>query len=258
MNLVNNFNAPIYEFEILDSTNKFAKDLCNKNPKSGTIIIAKEQTNGRGRLGNTWESQKDNGLYYSIVFKKSDAQLKYETLTLFICLSITRLLEEYSISSYIKWPNDILISGKKVCGILSESTSTDFGEFIIIGIGINLYHKMTDFSQEIKNKATSLNLNTTRKINRTFFINSLTDYIFQYYNHFLMDNFENFLLEYTNKSFLVNKKINLNMNGQEIQGIVNGFDKFGRLILKVSQNKSISINSGEISLENIYKNSGRF
>ena len=253
MELINTFNAPIHEFEIIDSTNRFAKNLCKENPKIGTIIISKEQTNGRGRLGNYWESSKDNGLYYSIIFKKFKDDLKYETLTLFICLSITKLLEDYSISSYIKWPNDILINRKKVCGILSEVTSNNFGEFIIVGIGINLYHNENDFPEELRNKATSLNLNTTHKIDRHFFINNLTNHLFKYYNYFLSNDFENFLLEYTNKSFLIDKKVNLNLNGNKLQGIVNGFDKFGKLILKTSDNNLISINSGEVSLENTYE-----
>lgn len=252
MELINNFGAKIYEFETIDSTNIFAKNLCKENPKNGTIIISKEQTNGRGRFGNSWESSKDKGLYYSIIFKKSNENLKYETLTLFICLSITKLLEDYSISSYIKWPNDILINGKKVCGILCETTSNNFEEFVVVGIGINLYHNENDFEGELKRKATSLNLNTPYKIERNFFINNLTNYLFEYYNYFLSNDFENFLLEYTNKSFLVNKKINLNLNGNKLQGTVNGFDKFGKLILKTLDNDLILINSGEVSLENTY------
>lgn len=255
MNLINAFDAPIYKFETIDSTNKYAKNLCNTNPKTGTIIISNEQTNGRGRFGNSWESSKNNGLYYSIIFRKEFENLKYETLTLFICLGITKLLEDYSISSNIKWPNDILINHKKVCGILCESISNTYGEFIIAGIGINLYHNKNDFPNELREKATSLKLNTPKIIIKNYFINSFTNYLFKYYNYFLSNNFENFLHEYTDKSYLLNKKIYIKLNENEVNGTVYGFNNFGHLLLK-TDNEIISINSGEISLKNVYKNSG--
>ena len=252
MNLFNIFSAPIIELKIIDSTNKYAKDLCKTNPENGTIIIAEEQTNGRGRFGNTWESSKNNGLYYSIIFKKQNKALDYQTLTLFICIGITKLFEDYSIESQIKWPNDILINGKKVCGILSEFTSTDLGDFIIVGIGINLYHNIDDFPLELQNKSTSLKLNCNNKIIKTYFINSLTNYIFDYYNHFLSNPFEMYLNEYKSKSYLINKEITLNLNGEEITGFVIDFTNQGHLVLKTTE-ETLIINSGEISLRNLYK-----
>lgn len=254
MHLINNFNAPIYEFETIDSTNKYAKTFCNTNPQTGTIIISNEQTNGHGRFGNSWQSTKGKGLYYSIIFKKESKNLNYETLTLFISLGVTKLLEDYSINSKIKWPNDILINNKKVCGILCELTSNNNGEFIILGIGINLYHEENDFPIEIKNKATSLKLNTSKPIIKNYFINSLTDYLFKYYNYFTSYNFETFLNEYKEKSYLLNREIEINLNDKNINGIVYDFNNNGHLLLKTHDEKIISINSGEVSLKNIYKN----
>lgn len=254
MDLINSFNAPIYEFETIDSTNKYAKIFCTTNPKNGTIIISNEQTNGHGRLGNSWNSSKGKGLYYSIILKKEFKNLKYESLTLFISLGITKLLEDYSINSKIKWPNDILINDKKVCGILCELTSNNNGEFIILGIGINLYHEKNDFPSEIENKATSLKLNTPQPIIRNYFINSLTNYLFKYYNYFISYDFENFLHEYKKKSYLLNKEIKINLNNENINGIVYDFNSEGHLLLKTHDKKIISINSGEVSLRNTYKN----
>lgn len=252
MEIINAFNAPIYEFDIIDSTNKYAKNLCKENPSTGTLIISSEQTHGKGRFGNVWESPKNKGLYYSIIFKKENNNLKYETLTLFISLGITKLLKDYSLSSKIKWPNDILVNGKKICGILSEMCSTNFGDFIIVGIGINLYHEENDFPKELREKATSLKLNTSTLVIKTHFINSLTKYIFEYYNKFLNENFENIIDEYTDKSSLVNKEITLTINGEEVCGNVLGFNNSGHLILN-TKNKILHINSGEVSLKNTYK-----
>ena len=252
MTLLNSFNSPVYHLEIIDSTNKFAKDLTIGAVKNGTIIIADEQTNGRGRFGNNWCSIKNKGIYYSIIFEKSSENLKYETLTLFISLAISRLIEHFSINPKIKWPNDILISGKKVCGILSESISNNNRDFIIIGIGINLYHNSFDFENDIKDKATSISLNTSKQIDREGFINLLTEYIHIYYNYFLSYTFSNFLKEYEDKSYILNKFIKINLNNEILSGKVIGFNERGFLILKTSD-KTIEISSGEVSLSSIYK-----
>lgn len=252
MNLINIFNAPIYEFETIDSTNKFSKDLCKDNPQNGTIVISNEQTQGRGRLGNSWESSKNKGLYFSIIFKCDTPNLKYELLTLFVCLGITDLLKDYSIHSKIKWPNDILINGKKVCGILSEMVSNSYGSFVVVGIGINLYQTLSDFPPELQEKATSLSLNTEDVIIKNFFVNSLISYLFKYYNYFLEDDFEKFLPKYINKSSIINREITIKLNGVDTSGVVCGFNELGHLLLK-KDNEVISINSGEVSLTHTYK-----
>lgn len=251
MNLINVFDAPIYEFDTIDSTNKYAKDLCKEYAKNGTIVISNHQTNGRGRLGNSWESPENNGIYYSIIIEKLKDNLKYETLTLFICLGITKLFEDYSISSQIKWPNDILINGKKVCGILSEFTSTPKGDFIVIGIGINVYQNENDFPTELKHKATSLKLNTSTNIIKDYLINNLTSTIYDYYNRFLLNDFKSIKEEYTAKSSLINKEISVCINGNNTYGKVIGFDDYGHLLMK-HENGLISVNSGEVTLRSVY------
>lgn len=252
MELINAFNAPIHQFDIIDSTNRFAKELCKDNPHNGTIVISNEQSQGRGRLGNTWESHRDKGLYYSIIFKIPDKTLKCELLTLYISLGITELLSDYSIECKIKWPNDILINDKKVCGILSELVSNDHGVFIVVGIGVNLYHTLEDFKGDLSNKATSISLNTESTLIKNFFINSLTSYLFDYYNYFLKNDFENFINTYKNHSSLLNKEISVYLNGDVISGYVHGFDNIGRLLLDTGD-KITPINSGEVTLRDTYK-----
>lgn len=254
MELINIFNAPICEFETIDSTNEYAKKFSKQNPKHGTIIISKNQTNGKGRFGNSWDSKNENGIYYSIILKMNSKNINYETLPLFVCIGITKLFEEYKTSPKIKWPNDILINEKKVCGILCESTKNSHGEFLIIGIGINLLQDENDFPPQIKHKATSLKQNTNIPIIKNNFINRLTQYLFEYYNLFLNKPFKEFIPYYENKSYILNKQISLTLNNENIFGVVCGFNEFGHLILN-SKNKIISINSGEVSLKNAYKNS---
>ncbi|BAK81616.1 biotin--[acetyl-CoA-carboxylase] ligase [Candidatus Arthromitus sp. SFB-rat-Yit] len=252
MSLNNIFNADIYEFETISSTNDFAKQLCTNSPKNGTIIISNEQTKGKGRLGNTWSSKKDKGLYFSIIFKCINIKSNYETLTLMISLAISDLLKTYSLNPKIKWPNDILIDDKKVCGILCELKQNSHENFIICGIGINLYHDISDFDESIINKATSIILNTNIKIIKYEFINNLISHLHTYYNNFINLSFKPFLDKYISLSSILNKEVCLKINGIDVSGIVDGFDEFGHLLLK-RENKIIKVSSGEVTLKNTYK-----
>lgn len=252
MNLNNIFGAQIYEFETISSTNDFSKQLCMNNPKNGTIIIANEQTEGRGRLGKTWSSIKNKGLYFSIIFKCDNNESKYKTLTLIISLAVVDLLKDYSLNPKIKWPNDILINNRKVCGILCEFKQSPHGNFVICGIGINLYQDISDFDEDLKDKATSISLNTNIKIPRNEFINNLISYLHTYYNNFNSSSFKPFLNKYTKLSSLLNKEVYLKINGRDTSGIVIGFNELGYLLLKTSI-KIIEISSGEVTLKNTYK-----
>ena len=252
MDLNNIFGARIYEFENISSTNDFSKQLCMDNPKNGTIVIANEQTKGKGRLGKTWSSIKNKGLYFSIIFKCDNNKSKYETLTPIISLAITDLLKNYSLNPKIKWPNDILINNKKVCGILCEFKQSPHGNFIICGIGVNLYQDISDFNEELRDKATSISINTNIKIIRNEFINNLISNLHVYYNNFNSSSLKPFLNKYTELSSLLNKEVSLKINGYDTSGNVIGFNELGYLLLK-TENKVIEISSGEVTLKNTYK-----
>ncbi len=253
MEIINPFNTPIYKFESIDSTNKYGKELCKDNVENGTIILAESQTNGRGRLGNSWDSQKGKGLYYSIILHVKSSPNPH-LITLFMSLALTDLLKDYSINAKIKWPNDILIDGKKVCGILSELIIKPHGRFIIVGIGVNLYQNLSDFREELKHKATSITLNTGSTIIKNFFINSLNTYIYEYYNHFLRGDFKEFLLKYKDRSSLLNKEICVRVHDNMINGIVKGFSDNGNILIE-TKDRVLSLNGGEVTLRDTYKRS---
>ncbi len=144
----------IIHFDSIDSTNNYAKNIASDKP-NGTIIISEEQLNGRGRLGKCWHSKKHEGIWMSIILKPNMLPLDAPFLTLVAGASIVKALNNLNINSYIKWPNDIIINGKKVCGILTElSAEIERINYIILGIGINV--KSLYFPQDLINIATSV------------------------------------------------------------------------------------------------------
>ena len=146
----------IYYFDSLSSTNIKAKEIATKS-KEGTIVIAEEQTKGKGRLGRSWLSPKGKGIWMSIILKPKVAPIKVAKITLIGAAAVNQGLKDIGIKSYIKWPNDIVIDGKKVCGILTEmSCELNMINYCIMGIGINVNLDKEDFSKDLIDTATSL------------------------------------------------------------------------------------------------------
>ena len=146
--------------EILSSTNDLAKELAYKVPK-GTVIVAETQTKGRGRMGRNWFSEKSSCILTSIILKPKIRPEKTIALTQIAALAVVRAIEEVChMKTKIKWPNDIILNSKKVCGILTEmSSEIDVVNYVVIGIGINV--NCTDFPNDLKGKATSLTVSYT-------------------------------------------------------------------------------------------------
>ena len=144
----------IIYFDSIDSTNTHAKSIGNES-EDGTVIISEEQTNGRGRVGRLWHSKKYEGIWMSIILKPDINPIEAPFITLIVGASVVRALNKLGIESYIKWPNDLIINGKKICGILTElSAEVDKVNYVVAGIGINV--KSMEFDDEISNVATSI------------------------------------------------------------------------------------------------------
>ena len=157
----------IYVEEVVDSTNTFMKQRAEEGAKEGTVLIALEQTAGRGRLGRSFLSPKGSGIYMSILFKPNKSADKSLILTSAAALSVCKAIREIAgLDANIKWVNDILLDEKKVCGILAEGkiASEAKMEYVVLGIGINIKTPEGGFTDEIKDIATSLENSTTKDL----------------------------------------------------------------------------------------------
>lgn len=153
-------------FQSIGSTNDKAKELAAK-AEEGTVIVAEEQTSGKGRLGRSWSSPGRKGIYASIILKPDMEPFNAAKLTLLGAASVALALEDCGIESQIKWPNDIIIGGKKVAGILTEmSCELGIVNYIILGIGINVNQSVEELPPELVDKATSLRIAEGKAIKR--------------------------------------------------------------------------------------------
>jgi len=235
---------------VIDSTNNFAKEMASKVP-DGTVIIAEEQTAGRGRLGRSWISQKGCGIWMSIILKPNIQPQEALNLTQVAAISVVKAIEEvFHVESKIKWPNDIILNNKKVCGILTEmSSEIDKINYVIIGIGVNV--NCDNFPEELKGKATSLYLETNSKVDRKKLTASILNNLEFYYNAYLQKGFEYIRPICIEKSITIGRQIKVIANEGEIEGKAVTIDNNGSLVVETKEGKRLSIISGDVSVRGL-------
>lgn len=157
-------------YEVTDSTNTRLKELAQNGAPAGTVAVANEQTAGKGRLGRVFQSDKNTGIYMSMLMKPQGGLQHISEITAWVAVCVSRAIERVvGITPGIKWVNDVVLNGKKVCGILTElSVEGESGsiQYLIVGIGLNVHNKMEDFPEEIRKKASSIEEQTGKCVNR--------------------------------------------------------------------------------------------
>ena len=192
LGLTTNFiGKNIHYEESVESTQKIAHRLSNEDEPEGTIIIAEEQRSGKGRMDRTWHSPKYTGIWMSLIIRPNIPLTKAPQLTLLTAVAIVQAMEEETgLQPEIKWPNDVLLNGKKVTGILTElQAEADRIHSIIIGIGINVNQKKEDFPSELQEKASSLFIEKGEVISRAGLIKSFFKHFEKLYLLYLDQGF---------------------------------------------------------------------
>ena len=217
--------------------------------KHGTVVISEEQTGGKGRMGRSFYSPSNTGIYMSIILKPdlkiTDSVLITTASSVAICKAIEKTT---NIKPGIKWINDIILNNKKVCGILTEA-ATDFEtgniQYAIVGIGINFSTNKDDFPEEIKDIATSLFSDKKHMITRNNLCAEIINEIL-----FLVKKLKNydFIKDYKKRSVILNKKITFTQNGVTSIGTALDINSDGSLLVKKVTGEIITLNTGEISI----------
>lgn len=233
----------LYYKDETESTNNDAKSVGNAPDKS--IFLADRQTKGRGRLGRDWSSPSGVGIWMSILLKPQAKIEEISKLTLIAGLAVSRVIE----NTTIKWPNDILIGDKKLAGILTEmSAESGCIKNVIVGIGINVNNK--DFSEELRDKATSLLIETGKNVNRDEIICDVVNEFFYMYDIFLKDGFSVFCDEYSKKCITLNKDVLIIRNQQQEVARAIKITEQGELLVEINGNKEV-VNSSEVSVRGL-------
>ncbi len=231
-----------------DSTNSQAKLIAAKDPPEGTVVIAEEQTEGRGRLGRKWQSPHGLNLMFSVLLKPPLPPDQMGVLSLYAGLSAAKAIGTYSpaIRPTCKWPNDVLLAGKKVCGILSETIfRNDRLEWVILGIGINVNQK--DFPSEIRTTATSLALAIGHSVDRHALLASVLGELEQRYRYLQLGSVSTIISEWKRASAMLGNRIQVLQNEVPISGIARDIADDGALILQ-SGNRELRLLAGDVTI----------
>lgn len=241
----------LYEPE-MDSTNIQAKRLGEHDAVNGTVVVTECQTAGRGRRGKTWVSPAGN-CYFSILLRPEVLVDRASIITLVSAMALAKAIKQVAaLDTMIKWPNDVIANGKKLCGILTESsTDLEYINYAVVGIGINT--NQTDFPDEIKDMASSIRLETGKEINRAELLGTFLNVFETYYETFLETEDLTKLSEEYNR-LLVNRGREVKIIEKETERILTavGIDDKGGLIVEDCNGKRETIISGEVSVRGLY------
>lgn len=243
----------IYFYEELDSTNIEAKKIAENGGENGTLIITEKQTLGKGRRGRGWISPSGVNIYMSLILKPNIYPRCASMITLITALAVQNAIQDITkLDTFIKWPNDIVINSKKVCGILTEmSADMDNINYIVTGIGINV--NIQYFEKDIKNIATSLYIETKEKIKRSILIAQIMKQFEYYYEIFLKtSDLSKLEKEYNNKLINLNRQVKIIEQNKEYKAISKGINEKGELIVEEDGIEKKVI-SGEVSVRGVYE-----
>jgi BirA family biotin operon repressor/biotin-[acetyl-CoA-carboxylase] ligase len=240
----------VYYEETVESTQKIAHRLAYENAPEGTVIIAEEQVAGRGRMDRKWHSPKYTGVWMSIILRPNIPLPKAPQLTLLTAVAIVQAAQDLTgLLPEIKWPNDILIRGKKVTGILTElEAEADRINSIIIGIGMNVNQTKEDFPSELQETATSLFIEKGDKVSRSDLVKGIFMNLEKLYLLYLEEGFLPIKLLWEGYAISIGRKITARTLSNSITGTAQGITDDGVLIMVDDHGKTHHVYSADIEL----------
>jgi BirA family biotin operon repressor/biotin-[acetyl-CoA-carboxylase] ligase len=240
----------IIYFRETDSTNVRAKYLAGDGAPEGTVVVAEKQTQGRGRKGRTWFSPSSEGIYTSIILRPPISPNEAPKLTLMASVAVAEaLLSLTSLKINIKWPNDILINGRKVAGILTEiSTDMDRIDYVVIGVGVNVNTPRQGLHPDIRQTATSILMETGKPFPRIALLRAYLEWLEIYYETFKTKGFDPILNRWKNLADIIGRRISVDLMDRVRVGEVLDIDKDGFLILHDREGSIERIISGDVTL----------
>ena len=240
-------------FDTIDSTNTKAQELAEKGYPSGTLVVADKQESGKGRRGRSWVSPSGTGIFMTLMIKPDINPNNASMLTLVAALAVAKAITSVTgEEALIKWPNDIVINGKKVCGILTEMNAQfDYINHIVVGIGINVHNE--SFPKEISQMASSLMIEAGgKRFHRAQIIADTMSYFEQYYDTFLeTQDLSALVREYDELLVNRNKSVRVLDPKEPFDGKAMGITPKGELIVDTWESRKL-VSSGEVSVRGIY------
>lgn len=246
--------AKIYYLPVIDSTNDYAKKLAQAGAPEGTLVIAEKQTRGRGRLGHEWISPTGQNIYMSLVLRPNLLPAQAARITLLTGVAAALAVKKYcGIDLSLKWPNDLLVTGKdhkKVGGILTEmGAESDRINYVVLGLGLNVNMKVKSLPMEIRKKAASLMEchKKGEKFNRIELLQNILVQLEIQYQRFLSGGWNKIIENYRELEMLKGCRVKVKQGNEMVCGLVTHIDDEGRLLVKSSA-KTRTVVAGEVNI----------
>ena len=238
----------IHHFHIIDSTNSKAYELALNGAEEGEVVIAESQKKGRGRLERRWFSPLFSNLYLSLILRPNIPPYQASLITLMAAVAAAEAIYKFSrLEPLIKWPNDILLRGRKVAGLLNEIHSEmDRIHFVILGIGVNLNMDRKMLSKEIREVATSLKIEMGQTISRKAFLQSLLQELEEWYEIFLKEGATPVLKAWRERAQIKGRPVKVTSFGETLVGVAIDVDSDGALILETEQGERKRVVAGDV------------
>lgn len=243
----------VYYYETLDSTNICAKRLAEQGAPNGTLILADRQTAGRGRLGRSWETDVGTSVAMTVIVRPKLPPTKASMLTLVMGMAVASALNAlFGLNCKIKWPNDVVVNGRKICGILTEmSAEINRINYLVIGSGINA--NMEDFPHELKDRAVSLRMLLGKRVNRAEIICACMKWLETYYDAFQRtEDMSGLMEEYNRMLVSLGREVCVLETGGAFQGDCLGVNREGELLVRRADGTVVPVYAGEVSVRGIY------
>ena len=234
----------------VSSTNAIAKEYAQQGSPEGTVIVADEQTEGRGRLGRRWLSPPKKNLYMSVILRPSvsinDACV-FIPMTSVACATAIRNLSSIEVS--IKWPNDLMVRNRKLGGILTEvKAGPTHLDYVIVGIGINVNLAMDELPDDIRKTATSIKIESGKSLPRNRLITAILKELNIWYGIFLQQGLQPILLAWSRVLSTLGHLVSVHVGDTIFTGIAEGINDRGMLLLRLPDNSLKRISSGDVKM----------
>jgi len=238
----------VYYYERTASTNEIAGDLAGRGSPDGSLVVAEEQTGGRGRLGRGWFSPYGKGIWCSVILYPPVNPVDAPPLTMLSAVAVARAIQGVAgIKAGIKWPNDLLLKGKKVCGILAEmNAEMERVNYLVIGMGINV--NVEDFPEEIRDVATSLKIYSGQSVSRVKLLQVVLKEIEQFYKVWLKHGFAPIREAWKEMCVMLHRRVGVSGMKDVVEGWAEDVDENGNLVLRLADGSLRRLVAGEVSL----------
>jgi len=234
----------IHSYESTDSTNDVAHRLAQSGSPEGTVVFSESQSKGRGRMGRHWVSPKGKGIYFSLILRPDVSPAEAPKITLMSAVAVAAAVRKITnLSALIKWPNDILVNDRKVCGILTEmSAEVNTVSYIVLGIGINVNTGVEHLPKE----ATSLKHEIGKEISRVELAREILRELERQYHIFKEKGFKKIIEEWKSLSHTLGEEVKISCHGRKIEGTAIDLDATGALVVRLDNGFREHITAGDV------------